>query len=187
MRTFGIAVLVLGVSLVFAGCNKEETQKEESKTEAAVSGTWTDLKSKLMWQNPATGKIMDWKTAKQYCRNLDSDGHKDWRLPTIGELRSLVRGCPSTVAGGACGVTDTCLSESKCWGEGTCWSCSGKNGPAEGCYWPDEMKGTCGWYWSSSAVEARGLAAWLVYFASGSVPFTFVSFDGHVRCVRGAQ
>jgi len=55
----------------------------------------------------------------------------------------------------------------------SCSGCSNKGGPANGCYWPDNMQGTCSWYWSSSPVEDYDSFAWYVLFSSGRV-FYFV-------------
>ena len=40
-----------------------------------------------------------------YCHNLVEDGHSDWRLPTIDELRVLVQNHPGTVVGGKCKIS----------------------------------------------------------------------------------
>ena len=39
---------------------------------------------------------------RSYCEDLEEDGHTDWRMPTIDELRTLVQNHPGTVAGGKC-------------------------------------------------------------------------------------
>jgi hypothetical protein len=146
---------------------------------------WTDPTSSLTWENPPSGGgLNDWSTAKSYCQDLDLSGYTDWRLPTIGELRTLIRGCPGTVTGGACKVTDSCLSDS-CFDTGSCFSCPNVNGPADGCYWPAEMQGTCNWYWSSSLVENLDNLVWNVGFFGGFLNYGYVDYDdGHVRCVR---
>jgi len=146
------------------------------------AGTWTDSKSGLTWQVTPTGGTMNWSKAKAHCAGLTLAGG-GWHLPTIGELRTLLRGCPGSVTGEACKASDSCLSSS-CWDRGACWSCSNGNGPADGCYWPDEMQGTCGWYWSSSPVEDSGDRAWGVNFRNGYVINYYVYRDKHVRCVR---
>ena len=148
-----------------------------------VPPTWTDPTSGLTWQVTPTGGIMNWSNAKAHCAALSLDGG-GWYLPSISELRSLIRGCPGTVTGGACEVTDSCLSYSLCWDEGACYSCSGGDGPADGCYWPDSIIGTCSWYWSSSPVEDGGGYAWIVGFSIGDVSVYDVSNDLRVRCVR---
>jgi len=53
-------------------------------------GTATDKFTGLMWQ---TGEIdwMTWENALKYCENLTLAGHKDWRLPTIKELASILK------------------------------------------------------------------------------------------------
>ena len=61
--------------------------------------TWTDPDSDLMWQVEPTGGTMKWESAKTHCVDLDLAGHPDWRLPDIGEFRSLIRGCPDTELG----------------------------------------------------------------------------------------
>lgn len=142
-----------------------------------------------MWQNPPVENVMTWNGAKSYCQNLLLAGYGGWHLPTIGELRSLIRGCPGTVTGGACGVTDDCLIL-PCSGSGDCGDCSLNGGPADGCYWPYEMQGFCGWYWSSLAVADSGsFLAWCVGFNYGDVGSLMVDeffFPAHhlVRCVR---
>ena len=149
--------------------------------------TWTDPTSGLTWQNPpSAGELMIWQQASGYCSTLGLDGG-GWHLPTVGELRSLIRGCPATEAGGSCNVQEgVCLAWS-CQ-NGLCGGCSSDNGPAGGCYWPDEMQGQgeCSWYWSSSPYETDGGYAWAVRFGAGLVDPPIVSYPAHVRCVRDA-
>ena len=154
-------------------------------------GSCDDPTSGHTWQVTPTGEFMNWSDAKAHCAGLSLDGG-GWRLPTIGELRTLIRGCPGTVTGGACEVTDSCLSYSSCWDQGACVSCWNGAGPDEGlqngCYWPDEMQGKCDWYWSSSSSTDDDYYAWTVNFIYGSVYHGDVSggvsLDTHVRCVR---
>ena len=44
----------------------------------------------LHWSMLAKHK-KKWLDAVNYCENLKEDGHEDWRLPTIGELRTLIK------------------------------------------------------------------------------------------------
>ena len=53
-------------------------------------GTVTDRASGLMWQQADDGKRRDWGEALNYCEGLTLAGHKDWRLPNIKELQSIV-------------------------------------------------------------------------------------------------
>jgi len=145
-------------------------------------GTWIDPTFSLTWQNPPAEEKMSWGEAKQYCSGLELDGG-GWRLPTIGELRTLIRGCPDTATGGECGVTDSCLSSS-C--QDSC-DCSPGGGPADGCYWPGEIEGPCDWYWSSLSLSDNDELAWYVSFDDGGVNYVVVSIgtaDLHVRCLR---
>ena len=161
-------------------CRGGSTCQDGQCSGAVSAGTWKDPASGLTWQNPPSADVMSWSQAKQYCSDLDGGS---WRLPTIGELRSLIRGCPATESGGSCGVDDDCLTSS-CRDE-SCYGCDGGSGPANGCYWPDSMQGECTYYWSSSPVEDDGDVAWYVAFSNGYVTLTNnVGDDTYVRCVR---
>ena len=144
---------------------------------------WADPTSGLTWQNPPSGIKTTWSPAKQYCADLDLLGG-GWRLPTIDELRTVIRGCPATESGGSCGVEDGCLTSS--CRDSSCNGCSKDQGPADGCYWPDGMQGaTSICYWSSSAVGDKGSNAWHVRFDLGDVCGYDFSNEYQVRCVRG--
>ena len=99
---------------------------------------WTDPDSGLIWQVwPKGDARFNYYTAIEHCDELIYGGYDDWRLPTISELRSVIRGCPSTQTGGECGVTDTCNSMD-CWDDKCYYGCELQNGPSEGgFYWPD--------------------------------------------------
>ena len=152
----------------------------------------SDQDSGLIWQNPAAVEFdeeegqMSWQDAIDYCENFSGGGYDDWYLPTVDELRSLIQGCPGTMTGGGCGVTDACLS-CTCSND-DCGGCSGGYGPTDGCYWGDEMSGPCHWYWSSSAPVldcGNGIScAWRVGFYGGFVASDPKGADHYVRCVR---
>ncbi|MBM4355849.1 MAG: DUF1566 domain-containing protein, partial [Deltaproteobacteria bacterium] len=131
-----------------------------------------------------TGGDTSWENAKSHCSRLVLDGG-GWRLPTIGELRSLIRGCPATEAGGSCSVKKgACLARS--CRDDSCNGCGNFGGPANGCYWPHYIQGACTLYWSSSPVGDDDGYAWHVFFNSGLVydGYFFVSSGSPVRCVR---
>lgn len=146
---------------------------------------WTDSTTGLMWQNGEDCcERHEWEEAIAYCENLSLGGFDNWRLPTISELRSLIRGCDATATGGSCGVTDSCL-DSSCWNH-DCSGCEDAEGPADGCYWPSEIKSDCTYYyfWSSSAVEDLDDTVWDIHFSNGHLSLNMDYFDYNVRCVR---
>ncbi|MCK5805391.1 MAG: DUF1566 domain-containing protein [Lentisphaeria bacterium] len=137
------------------------------------------------WQNPAPLGTIPWQAAYDNCNTLTFDGHNDWRLPTINELRALIVGCPNMETGGACEVTDSCLYMDYCDGD-DCGACPWEQGPSDGCYWPAEMQGECAYYWSVSEIADRDGFVWTMHYAHaglGSKDKDGISF---VRCIRRA-
>jgi len=49
-----------------------------------------DTVSKLEWQDNAIGSATTWQGAIDRCESLTLDGHSDWRLPNINELKSII-------------------------------------------------------------------------------------------------
>ena len=149
-------------------------------------GTVTDAAKGRTWQQEFGGS-MHWGEAKGYCNELVLGGHDDWRLPSVSELRGLVKGCSATTSGGACGVIDGCLAES-CLGD-ACAGCAELEGPGpDGWYLDAAFETTLeSQFWTNKGVgwSATDEYAFVVQFTDASVFFydTMVSFKG-VRCVR---
>ena len=158
-------------------CVQQECVQDESNPDGdtATSG--------LTWQNPPADSSMEWQDAIDYCNDLSLDGHSDWRLPTISELLSLIRGCSATESDGTCNIDVGDCLEWSCRDD-SCDGCSSGEGPANGCYWPDNIEGSCSWYWSSSPVEDYVSTAWGVLFLYGRVRGDHVGYRYDVRCVR---
>lgn len=166
-------------------CVKGECVEPGAKTASvptpAAITIWTDPASHLTWQVSPPGNEMNRDAAQSYCSALSLDGYSDWRLPTVSELRSLIRGCNSVLH---CG--------NKYASDQGCKGCNDNKGPAAGCYWPDELKGTCGSFWSSSAYVDNTVASHPNYacdiqFTTGNVEpsFSFGTPDtNYARCVR---
>lgn len=126
----------------------------------------------LEWSTNRSSNPMSQEKAVEYCKNLNEGGHNDWRLPNIGELRTVIKNCPKTESGGAC-------------------KCSEKWNPAE-CLC--EIKQNNGGYysklgddniilWSSSSGSSE--AAWKVDFSTAGVFLTNKFLQGgYARCVR---
>ena len=125
------------------------------------------------WSYPSNHE-MNWYEAFKYCNNLTEDGHSDWRLPMINELRHLIKECPRTISGGSCRVSDYCLEES-CWNDCSCL------GSRTGIY---SEFGERGWFWSSSTRSDATDEAWSVYFYEAYVGYSDKSNYHYVRCVR---
>ncbi len=178
-----------------------ETELEaEQEEEPPYEPIWRDPDTLLYW--PLTRDAGTWSESEQYCEDLEWGGHSDWRLPTVTELRSLIRGCGADLDSDCMvfeddrdlGVNSQCIYE-------TCDSmyCVGMQEPCEieecekcpfvynQCYWP-EVFGTCpssADYWSSTA-ERWGMEEehWYVGFKHGSVIWGRDSYVKGARCVR---
>ena len=175
-------------SLVVRSSVSENSVKEERGAALDLIKTeWDKFKGKcvkgyektykkLNWSKKATDK-MNWNDAKKYCEDLVEDGYSDWRLPTISELRTLIKNCPATETGGACKVTNDCLHYGNCRND----ACEGCSGSSDGKY---SKLGDTEWFWSSSEQSDFTDGAWYVYFSYGHVLNFYKSNFGNVRCLR---
>lgn len=144
--------------------------------------TWTDPATQLVWTLDAAPTVLSAAAAAAHCDGLTTDDLTDWRLPTISELRTLVVGCAGTVTGGACGVTDACLSQVDCGG--SCGACTPPS--ADACFWPADFRGVCDFTWSSKARSDDATQGWGVFFNNGQVGVNLLENTGWARCVRVA-
>jgi len=193
-----LAAMCLGLGLVLSYGIEDSKPKPVPPQSPEI---WKDPQSGLTWQVSPNPKqkvhlMMDWRLAERFCKRLKLGGQRHWRLPTITELRSLIRDCPATQTGGSCGVTDICLKFKKCR-DVTCGGCSKKGGPGSGgSYWPPELSGEIGRYWSSSTVwdASTGFEKWTVNFDNGdigmgelgysNVGVSAIAYFAYVRCVH---
>lgn len=149
-------------------------------TRIDTGSVFADTGTGLEWQQTPTGGYMDWESAVIHCQNLQLDG-SGWHLPTVDELRSLIRGCPATESGGACEATNECLTYDVCLSG--CAGCEVDAGPAGGCYWREELGGRCWWYWTSSSLDDR-MGAYYIVFRLAHVCGRSMDAFGLARCVR---
>ena len=201
---FIVLFLVIQSGMFFTACDTSNNAKENSSSgddddnDANVpEDVWTDLTSGLMWQVRSTSQRLDWYSAIDHCDSLVYAGYDDWKLPSISELRSLIRGCPATEIGGECGVIDSCVILSICWDLYACSGCDWFEGPSEdGCYWPKEIKGSlladpgcrCS-FWSSSAnpeysYNSYGYDSWGMRFHGAWIVTASKDYEGCTVCVR---
>ena len=176
MKSMVLTFLLMIIAQTLAGCGVEE--------EAWSGEAWADPGTGLEWQTEPTGGEMKWVEAVEHCDGLQLDGG-GWRLPTIGELRTLIQGCDLTETGGSVKVGDDCVSMG-CRGAFNPFPCPPDGGPANGCYWPKELRGDCSekssLYWSASLVEGDDKHAWYVFFYSGFINANSINVGSGVRC-----
>ena len=155
---------------------------------------WTDPDSGLMWQVwPKGDARFNYYTAIEHCDELIYGGYDDWRLPTISELRSVTRGCPSTQRNGECDVTDTCNSM-ECF-DYNCYGCERQNGPAEGgFYWPNGFSEAEKYFYSHYYLSSTEYSdpksdlaydpSWCIDFEKAGLYFLNKTTATTARCVR---
>jgi len=141
---------------------------------------WYDKTSGLCWQDPPHDEPLAWEEAIEYCDALVLCDHDDWRLPSISELRSFIRGCEAIMTGGECGVTDECTSFS-CRSQ-VCDGCTPCGGPGPVCY--DEEDGWGGGYYCDGDVVGGELYSEMDRLWS-STPSSFEYYIWFVNLKQG--
>jgi len=140
-------------------CNPEETAPGSKK----YTGSYTCADSE-------TGYV--WSKLYKYigCEDLVENGFDDWRLPTISELRTLIKNCSATETGGTCPITD----EDPLSGDISCG----------GCEWADDGRysklGDDEYLWSSINYGPT----LLVKFSKASIYDVTEGFSADKRCIR---
>lgn len=157
------------------GCTVcRETEK------ACVPGTWSDGAG-LEWSLWHDDPRMMLGEAKAACEKLALCGREDWRMPTIDELRTLIRGCPSTQTGGSCAVRAGGCLMSSC--QAGCAGCGVATNQLP--YWPVALGASALQHCSTTEVSNYPDNSWGVDFANGAVG-EFESYPTcSLRCVRG--
>ncbi len=93
-----ISLLILSTLLCLApGTIKHATAKsKQPRFIDQKNGIILDSRSGLEWAKEDSwaqlGKCLDWNQANAYVKELDLGGHKNWRLPTMGELADFPNG-----------------------------------------------------------------------------------------------
>jgi len=184
-----IFICLVLVILSMVSCGDDDDDDDDD----APQEVWEDSSSGLIWQNDSAC-CYNWKNSKSYCKNLNWGGYNDWRLPSISELRSLIRGCEITEVGGACGVTNDCTNGDNCYNDLCNYGCMYGGGfGLDGCYWPLELKGNGNIFWSSTENSSPLVhkwsveSTWSVDFTDASVLYEEPSFKNNVRCVRNVD
>lgn len=77
------------VRAVRGGASRAFGPADASRFKDNGDGTVTDPLTGLMWQQ-GENERMGWYAAMKKCQELDLGGHKDWRLPNIKELNTIL-------------------------------------------------------------------------------------------------
>lgn len=73
--------IFITLSLIFSNINA-------SNIEIVGKNVLLDKSTSLSWSPEIDVKT--WKSAKSFCEKLDHNGYKDWRLPTLSELKNAI-------------------------------------------------------------------------------------------------
>ncbi|MBP5406077.1 DUF1566 domain-containing protein [bacterium] len=126
-----------------------------------------DSSSGLIWSS-MPDKSKNWRDAVSYCINHSESGGRMWSLPTIDELRTLVKNCPNVEYGGECAVSEEkgllAIYES---------------GTRESCFCYDAETeynkfGDRGFFWSSSILSDYPECIWGIFMG-------YISYGAHGR------
>lgn len=147
--------------------NEQADEEEEEEEEKCPYENFPNYNNGDCWSD-YTANPMEQYNAKRYCEELGG------RLPTISELRTLIKNCPATEFGGSCGVTDSC-SATSCWDE-TCDGCMAVRSVEDRKYTRR--------IWSSTVLSDRTDLAWYVYFHDNSVDAIYTFSFYNVRCIK---
>jgi len=158
----------------------EGTQSGDYIYDSAVV---VDTVSSLMWQR-ANAQTLTQEGAVSLCSSSIVAGFKNWRVPNISELRSIVSGCESLKT---CGVTEIC-TDSTC-SDNNCDGCTNSAGLGpQGLYLAADIwtytGDANGRFWSSTSVPDKADSYWFIRFSNASVAYNWDGNEYSVICVR---
>ena len=148
-----------------------------------------DYSSGLVWS--ASFEKTNWRDAVDYCFRHSENSGKAWFIPTIDEVRTLVKKCPKAEYGGICRISEAkgLLSIYDAGARESCF-CYEKGSKSS----EYNKFGDSGLFWSSSARSDNPGYAWGVF--SGPISYGAGSYNGveivnvaktyeygYVRCV----
>jgi hypothetical protein len=184
----------------FVQCGGMRPVVDDSEPVCEGDGEWCDAQSGLCWQDPPDCSLSRRaEEASMWCDFATIAGRDDWRLPTIDELRTLLRAgdaemyphcyasCSENLPDGRCPVSDPGCLEESCKPVEDCGCCPAGDGPGKrGCYWNEALHGSCDSYLSRSPVGAIPETYWWLNFLAGTPdhPGENMSKYGMTRCVR---
>ena len=106
MWTIGLAIFgLLALSELFSWAHRSAPKATAVSAQAEqrlagsdrfiVLANWNneavlDRRTGLVWERSPNTSFANWSGAQQHCEVLALGNHRDWRLPTIQELASLV-------------------------------------------------------------------------------------------------
>jgi hypothetical protein len=174
-------------------CETDERCEVTGNVAACVQNSscieWCDAAEDLCWLKAANNEGLIYSAAKTYCES-GTWGGKAWRLPTVHELITLMRGCVNVEIQGAgarspCRILpDGCAND--CNDAEYCGQCTAYGGPdaSDGCYWPEEITGECSEaYWTTNGYWPNG--HYYVQFSTGFVFWTpDTTTSGAALCMR---
>jgi C1A family cysteine protease len=157
------------------GCPADYTCNSANVCEAdSTDETWTDSSTGLMWMVDSPNATYTHSQAESYCNNLGFGGYSDWRLPSLGELRTVDVGCTEM---DYCEVGLTCDdSTSSCWDRTQC-ECDNED-------WSDLFLEKTAFYWSSSIVSNEGGKYWGLESKHSNLEPLPEGYYLYVNCVR---
>ena len=110
MKKFNFTLCVFLLLTLFVSCERPDYYDEiydTYRTAERLSTSGAEIDGN-MW-SAISERPMSSEDAEDYCYYLEELGHRNWRLPTIDELRTLIKDCPKTETDGVCEITDECL------------------------------------------------------------------------------
>jgi hypothetical protein len=171
-----------------ASCGDCATGVHCQEGECIDNRTWYDETSGLTWQTTPLNVPVKLGNATTYCsQNTDGLPGSGWRLPTLDEARSLVRGCPAVQPGGACKWDDACCSAGTCdpsnFADVCAAGCALDGGPGTGGVYLPEGVGLALNEWTATADASSGKVV-TVAFHWARLRMIPATGDTGVRCVR---
>lgn len=132
---------------------------------------WLDTDTGFAWSECPIN-LMSWAEAFDYCENLEYGGCSDWFLPTISNLRTLIKDCPSA---GECNIHENSCIEWDCRDHNSCYGCFSDDSGIYSKIEDSELM------WSSTE-RLSVPEVWVIDFSRGGVFTHQKIFKAYVRC-----